>query len=418
MRRQPTVNTAAYDAYLRAKELLNADVANREANMRAAERLLEEAIQRDPNFLFAHCALARVHDLLYEFGADHSASRLALAQAQIDTALRINPKAGEAHLAQAIHILAGYRDSARAEKELAIAARDLPNNVEVLQAWARIQRSQSKWQEAAHNLEKATTLSPRNIDVFEELANTYDAMRRYPDLRHTYERERLIPEADFLARWGLAWTELNEKADPAPARALLPELANRVAADRQTFLLGRYFLALLARDKDEAERALALIPPEGITSNVGPCPRAFYEGLAAACFGERIRAQPAFAAARSDVEKIVQADQNYAEAWCLLGMIDAGLVRKEETLHAGHRALELMPISKSATTSANLTFYFAVTAAQLGEKALAIEYLERVSRIPCGVVSYGWVKLLPIFDPLRAEQRFEAVAESFENPVP
>ena len=49
----------------------------------------------------------------------------------------------------------------------------------------------------------------------------------------------------------------------------------------------------------------------------------------------------AFTAARAEQEKTVQAQPNYGPALCVLGLMDAGLGRKEEALREGRRAVEL-----------------------------------------------------------------------------
>ena len=58
------------------------------------------------------------------------------------------------------------------------------------------------------------------------------------------------------------------------------------------------------------------------------------------------KAQSAFTAARAEQEKTVQAEPNYGPAWCVLGVIDAALGRKEDALREGRRAVELLPGEK------------------------------------------------------------------------
>ena len=69
--------------------------------------LLNKAVARDPNFFLAYCQLAFVHDLIYQQGTDHTPARLALAQSAIDSAFRLKPDSGEAHLALGWHLLLG-----------------------------------------------------------------------------------------------------------------------------------------------------------------------------------------------------------------------------------------------------------------------------------------------------------------------
>jgi hypothetical protein len=58
--------------------------------------------------------------------------------------------------------------------------------------------------------------------------------------------------------------------------------------------------------------------------------------------------------------------------------------------------------------------YFAVTAAWTGEKNLALQQMELGARAPVAsyVLTYGALKLLPFWDPLRGDPRFEKIVAS------
>ena len=92
-------------------------------------------------------------------------------------------------------------------------------------------------------------------------------------------------------------------------------------------------------------------------------------------------------------------------------MIDAGLGRKEDALREGRRAIELLPVTKDSINGAHMIEHFAVIAAWVGEKDLACEQLAIATRVP-GILSYGSLKLLPSWDPLRGDPRFEKIVAS------
>jgi hypothetical protein len=126
------------------------------------------------------------------------------------------------------------------------------------------------------------------------------------------------------------------------------------------------------------------------------------------------RAHAAFTAARVAQEKVVKAQPDFGPAWCALGLIDAGLGRKEEALGEGRHAIELLPMSKDALNGAHMIEYFAVIAAWVGEKEIACEQLEKTTRMTRGwIVTYGKLKLSPVWDPLRGDPRFERIVASF-----
>src|SRR5207248_10591947 len=70
--------------------------------------------------------------------------------------------------------------------------------------------------------------------------------------------------------------------------------------------------------------------------------RAFVEGFVARMTRDEGKARSAFAAARVEQQKCVEAHPNDSQALGLLGLIDAGLGRKEEALREGRRAVELV----------------------------------------------------------------------------
>jgi serine/threonine-protein kinase len=97
-------------------------------------------------------------------------------------------------------------------------------------------------------------------------------------------------------------------------------------------------------------------------------------------------------------------------------LIDAGLGRKEDALREGWRAVQLLPAEKDAPAGVGLVVNLAVIAAWVGDKDLAFEQLDRIIRLP-SPLSYGHLKLMPFFDPLRGDPRFEKLLEKAKQPV-
>jgi hypothetical protein len=98
----------------------------------------------------------------------------------------------------------------------------------------------------------------------------------------------------------------------------------------------------------------------------------------------------------------------------VLGLIDAALGNKDAALAEGRRAIELSPVEKDSVNGNFVIQYFAITAAWAGEKELALEQLETGLRAPNASIalSYGALKLLPLWDPLRGDPRFEKIVAS------
>src|SRR5262249_3748181 len=108
----PTTDVLAFNLYARAKNLWSAvsDPLHAREKLPEIVQLLDEAVARDPNFLLAWCLLCRAHCTFYWYGFDHSSSRLDLAHVAVQKALRLQPDAGEAHLALANYYYFGFLD--------------------------------------------------------------------------------------------------------------------------------------------------------------------------------------------------------------------------------------------------------------------------------------------------------------------
>jgi hypothetical protein len=70
-----------------------------------------------------------------------------------------------------------------------------------------------------------------------------------------------------------------------------------------------------------------------------------------------------------------------------------------------------MPVSKNAIEGATLIKYLALIYAWTGEKDRALKRLEKAAKLP-GYLSYGQLRLHPIWDPLRGDPRFEKIVAS------
>jgi len=424
MQERPTHDLVAYDFYVHAAALIDeasyAPEQERWKDYFQAVELLDRATARDPAFLLAYCRLAEAHDELYFqrpiIQADHAPSRLELANAAINSALRLNPDSGEAHLALARHLYHGYFDYDRARDELAIAVRTLPNNARIFEWSGYIDRRQNRWHNAVRNFERAMELDPRNVKILTGAAVTYNLMRDYGRARETLDRLiALEPNNNFQLVFR-ACIDFNERADTRPLHAVIEKILRDDPAAAGA-MVGRLFaLAMYERDFASADRALAPLTENKHTSfrvrtDAMYFSRAYAEGLLARIKGDAAAARAAFTAARAQQEEAVRARPDDGPTFCLLGLIDAGLGRKEEALREGRRALELTPVAKNAVDGPEVLYFFAVICACTGERDLAIEQLETLAKMPVGV-SYGELRLDPDWDPLRGDPRFEKIVVS------
>jgi serine/threonine protein kinase/tetratricopeptide (TPR) repeat protein len=412
----PTADITAYDLYSRAKNLVldfTRVTTTAKGKLLQAADLLNQAVAHDPAFFQAYCQLALVHDELYQFRFDHAFERVALAEAAIDSAFRLRPDAGEAHLARAQHLYSGYLDYDGALAELETARQTLPNAPRLFELKGLIERRRpaGNQEEALRNLERAIDLDPRSIYLLRQIAISDESLRRYAEEAAVLDRALAIEPNNAETKVSRAGVEFDSKADTRPLHQLFDELRAKDPSPIQSVAESWLTCALAERDPAAATNALAAVGGNSVGNQTVKFSRRFVEGLIGRMTKDDTKARAAFTAARAEQEKLVRADPHDAGALSVLGLIDAALGRKEEALREGRSATELLPVEKDALSGRRIIACFAMISTWVGDNDLACEQLAIAAGQP-GRLSYGELKLLPWWDPLRGEPCFEKIVAS------
>jgi len=397
---KPTNNTAAYDAYLRGRAFAAGSPFDK-ATVDGAIHSYQEAVKLDPTFVLAWARLSSVQSISYWLGLDPSPARLAAAKDSLDRARALDPNLPETHLALGYYRYYGERDFAGALAEFQLAEKNLPNNVDVLQAIGLIQRRLGHWDEAIAALRRVVELDPRNITTASALGITYMAVHNFSDA---------LAIADHI----LAFEPTNTDALGLKAYALCA-MGNLDALDSVITNPGanaaiRGELALKRRRYTEAakilEKELTEKPVEGKGDLL------LMLGLAQQHAGN-------VAAARAAYEEAVQEFQRElgkaapdsgpaAELHSGLGVAYAGLGDSASAVAEGQKGMVMQPSSEDPFEGPGREEAMAQIYALLGDADHAIPILKRLKQIsaPTGVTP-TLLRLDPIWDPIRNDSRFE-----------
>jgi serine/threonine protein kinase/Tfp pilus assembly protein PilF len=406
-----TDNLQAYDLYLRGNELirtahsvLSGDVG---ASMSEALPFLEKAVQLDPKFTLAYCAIADVHDLAYHFD-DPTAERRALGDAAVNSALRLEPDLEEVRLAYAQHLYVVYRDYEAARAQLAIAKSGSPNNSKANFLEALIDRRQGKWEKSVQEFKEAIKRDPSNTILMAELSATLSDTRQFAAAQRAYDRLiELVPDQPKLKILKAYYVGF-KRGDDTPLRSAIAAIPASMTDD--DVLCWGFRLALCDRDW---QRARELI--EKVSGREDPgyfawgdisVPIGCYSILLARVQGRQPDENPSFFQTRAELNQKVQRSPEDASLLSQLAVIDALLNDKEAAIAEGKRAVEILPISKDAVSGPGVLINLAVVYAWTDEVNLAFQTLGSLTKMPAGI-SYGDLKLEPYFDPLRNDPRFD-----------
>jgi serine/threonine-protein kinase len=387
--------------YSRAEETLE--------TLQRAEQLYEKATQLDPSFALAFARLAHIESWIY-YLFDPTPERLTKARKAATEAMRLQPESPESHLAAGYVAYYGDRDYARALGEFEIARGGLPNDPSVFLAIASIERRQGKWNQAIADYEKAASLSPGDPIIIENLALTYQAVRDFPAAAKALDRAVALVPNSFEAKSLRATVEMEWKGDLSMMKNLLASLP----PDFESFgtvALARFNVCFFERKFDEALNVLWRSPLENLHGQTStPLPKSFLAAQVYRLIPDPQKARAEYEHALSIAERAVEASPQDSARHALIGLIYAGLGRKEDAIREGNHALELLPESKDAMDAPVLVVAMARIYAITGEGEKAINLLQRSLQTPAGLTVHE-IRLDPTWDVLRENPRFKALIQ-------
>src|SRR4029077_20690339 len=197
---------------------------------------------------------------------------------------------------------------------------------------------------------RSVEFDPRNTFTLQQLALSYQRLRRYPEEAAVLDRALAIVPNDVATKTTRALVDFNWKAETRPLHETIDSILAAGPSAISDAADNWFLCALAERDPKAAERALVALGDNPFWPNDNPVilSRSFGEGLLARMMKNEARAHAAFSKARLEQERSVQAQPDYGPPLCVLGLIDAALGRKEEALREGRRAIELLPVEKDS----------------------------------------------------------------------
>jgi tetratricopeptide (TPR) repeat protein len=254
-------------------------------------------------------------------------------------------------------------------------------------------------------------LDPRNSKILNALAVLYDVLRRYDQEEVVFDRA-IAANPSSTAYFQMMRAEIElEKGNIKTARSGLDSLPAGYDPDGAVTST-RINLALYERDPAAAAKVLAASKLEELVGGTGSLlPRSWFEALIARAQSDAQKTREAFGAARVKIEAKLHDQPDDGVLLAMLGLIDAGLSRKEQALAEGNRAAELRPISNDAVDGAAVIANLAMIYTWVGDIDSAIERLAFLGKTPGGP-DYGQLKFDPAWDAVRGDARFAKIVAS------
>ena len=415
---KPTTNAGAYVLYLRARDYqMRPD--NLLQDFRSAMNLYDQAIRMDPNFALAQARLSAVMSMIYHW-FEPTQEVKETARREADESLRLQPDLGEGHLALGLYFYYEENNYEEALRELNLAAKALPNDGDVGLYIAAVQRRQGHFAEAIAAYQKAEAIDPRNSVTLYDAAQTYFAIRDWPNAVKGMDRVLALAPDSLNVKIQRAYMEFFWKGSTAPIKAVLESFAPNLDPDG-IVTFSRWDVALMDRDPDSAERALTSARVENFVAPTGvPLPKSYLAGCVALIRNDAARAQQEFETARPMLEQVVMKSPQDGIRHAQLGFLYALMGRKDDGLREGQRGAELTSVSKDIINAGTVQGFLALIYARNGDADHAIQLLERLLTTPFAVnycddsITLSDLRQRWEWDPLRNDPRFQKILASPE----
>jgi serine/threonine protein kinase/Tfp pilus assembly protein PilF len=414
---KPTDNPEAYDAYLRGLAY-SLKTASSSANSLGAQKYLREAVRLDPRFALSWALLSIVEArgyltlTLQPTVALHEEIRQAA-----ETALTLQPNLGEAVLAKGSYHYSCLKDYDTAVRYFERARQLLPNSSRIPELLAYVERRRGEWDRSESYFKEAERLDPRNASLLGQHAQSYIALRRFPEALRKLDQVLNITPDDMdtlVYKAGIAQAE----GDLTRAAALLAPLHPN--ADDSIALETQVYQAILERRPAQVISHLNEIiakPDPALGYYNGEL--RFYLGWAQEVAGDHTAAQESWRQARSELEVFLKEQPENYEIIGYLALSNSGLGDKAAALSLAERAMSVIPIEKDAIDGCIAIEILARVAAQLGEPDRAIAVLQKLLSMPSSgplassmPLTPALLRLDPMFDPLQNDVRFQKLFTS------
>ncbi len=407
--RRPTENTAAYDDYLKARQIRNSSFLGAQ---KPAIALLEEAVRLDPNFAQAWAELAS-RRAFARFGDAQTDEQSRLAKEAMDRAVSLAPDDPAVIEGVGDYYYYGFRDYTRATEQYMRLEQLKPNEPAVFYSLGLIQRREGRFADALPNLRRAVRLDPTNHEYMATIVETLSACHEYDEALSISRKYCEAHPDDLEAAWIFAYFSFQATGSSAEIKTL----AQRKVDDskRSLFLYLSGINASAIGDWAEFNRVNR--EQRHFDGNLQD-PHWSQDVAAAETFAEAGDMDAARARAKEAIDEMsgVLAQQpGNATLWANLSLAHALLGERDETLRAAQKSAELLPESRDAVTAPANSGVCAEAFAWIGDKDRALSELGRLFRLPYGENVYI---ARSSFRTLQDDPRFKEMVGDPRNNAP
>jgi TolB-like protein/Flp pilus assembly protein TadD len=425
-----TRDAEAYDLFLRGEyEFHQADSRMDAAANDRADAFYRQALARDPRFAEAAAGLARSRLWRHWNISPLPPQELEEVKSIINHALALAPNSPEAHWALGLLFYWGYRQYENALTEFNRTLELQPNNALAQQYRAYVYRRRGEWEHTLADLQRAQELDPRDVQIAYEIGGTYGTLRLWKDAERAELRALAIDPHNVGAADFLLFARLYATGDADYARQTLngfPEdIKSGFSGQRGYGGGGRWigemiggwavYLDVVQRHFTNAFQAFE----EKVAKNdLGYLQQLAGRVILRVLAGQTSAAKSAGEQALPLLEARLRERPDDTFAMTGLSWVYLALGRNADALRLARQAADLISIEKDALNGPAFQLGLAQIEARAGAPEEAVKRLRRLLSIPGGWASTAWLKIDPVWDPIRSRPDFQQLLSGPEQVGP
>ena len=396
---KPTTNVEAYDAFLRGEEASQGLAGMDLVRLRRAVGYYNQAVTLDPTFLQAWVQLSRTACLRATMPIVED---IEVCRRGAERAAALAPDRPETRLAMGTYLRVVKKEYDKALDQFTLGLQAQPNNVDLLTAATAVERSLGRFEDALAHAQQAARLDPRSVSAGNVLARTYRDLHRFKESDAEYARTLTIAPRNTAVIQGRA-TNCLTQGDLACARAVITAAIKHVTVKELIvrFATTQEMMWVLP---DELRNQVVTLQPEDFDNDRGMW--ALKVGATYLLMKDIAQARSYGRISATEYGKTVKQLPDDAQSQELLGRALVLAGDTKGAIEAGERSLAARATETDASNGPYFKYQVARIYIQAGQPDRALDLIEPLLSQP-GDLTPGWLRIDPVFAPLRGNPRFE-----------
>ncbi|MBI3568699.1 MAG: protein kinase [Gemmatimonadetes bacterium] len=399
---RPTKNIDAYQEYLLGEKETEGMARSDGLSLQKGLPHYERAAALDTAFAAAWGRVSYVYS--QNFNANPSSELAEKSEDAVMRAMRLAPDDPQVRRAYSRYLRIVKHDFAGALAQVDTALLRDPNNVDLLSASSSLNAVMSRWDAAVSAAMRASTLDPRNPNAVSATSRILHGVRRYA------EADAYAAKALALSPGNISYAEdrvINHVSmgDLAAAKA---DVREAFAKGADTTELAAYFALFQEMQwvlDEPLLRRIVTMTPAQFRNNRAHW--ALKVGRTWLLLGDTARGRAYGDSARIVVEAQLANYPEDAQLHELRGRSLALMGRNADAIAEAERSLKMRETALDASTGPYVRYQVARILVQAGANERALDIIEPLLTANYADITPAWLRLEPVFSPLRSNPRFQ-----------